>query len=138
MAEFVERHWRPEIAPSTQTASGAAANDYESWRAVSLRLTGTVPNRRSRRWNSRTASARSAPREVRPHAVGEDQLGVGALPEQEVGEPLLAAGADQQVDVRHRAAVVRRIGEQAGEGLAGGLAAPRSRAAARRMASRAE
>jgi len=57
--------------------------------------------------------------EVRPHAVGEDQLGVGALPEQEVREPFLAAGADQQVDVRHRAASFVRIGQQAREGLAG-------------------
>jgi len=60
--------------------------------------------------------------EVRPHAVGEDQLGVGALPEQEVRESLLAAGTDQQIDVRHRpAVVVRRIGEEPREDFAGDL-----------------
>src|SRR5690606_4428051 len=37
--------------------------------------------------------------EVGPEGVQEDELGVGRLPEQEVGEPLLAGGADEQVDV---------------------------------------
>src|SRR5450756_684236 len=37
--------------------------------------------------------------EIRPHRVGEMQLGVGALPQQEVGQPLFAAGADDEVDV---------------------------------------
>jgi hypothetical protein len=37
--------------------------------------------------------------EVRPHPVGEPQLGVRALPQQKVREPLLAAGANEQVDV---------------------------------------
>ena len=41
------------------------------------------------------ARARSRARDVL-----EDQLGVGALPEQEVGQPLLAAGADDQVGRR--------------------------------------
>ena len=35
--------------------------------------------------------------EVGPQQVGEIQLGVGELPEQEVADPLLAAGADEQV-----------------------------------------
>jgi len=37
--------------------------------------------------------------EVRPHPRGEDQLGVGAFPEQKIAEALLAAGTDQEVDV---------------------------------------
>ena len=36
---------------------------------------------------------------VRPHPIGKRQLGIGALPEQEVGEPLLAPGADHEVYV---------------------------------------
>src|SRR5206468_8558311 len=43
--------------------------------------------------------------EVGPHLRGEDELGVGALPQQEVRESLLAAGADQQVDVGQQLAV---------------------------------
>src|SRR3954447_9680790 len=39
--------------------------------------------------------------EVRPQLVGEDQLGVGGLPHQVVGEPPLAAGADDEVGVVH-------------------------------------
>src|SRR5580698_6321460 len=37
--------------------------------------------------------------ELRPHPLGEMQLGIGAFPQQEVREPLLAAGADDEVDV---------------------------------------
>jgi len=39
--------------------------------------------------------------EVRPHAAGEDQLGVGTLSEQEIAETLLAARADEQVERRN-------------------------------------
>src|SRR5579885_93547 len=35
--------------------------------------------------------------EVRPQPVGEVELRIGAVPEEEIGQPLLAAGADQQV-----------------------------------------
>src|SRR5437016_7295674 len=37
--------------------------------------------------------------EVGPHGVGEVQLGIGGFPQEEVREPLLAAGANQEVDV---------------------------------------
>ena len=37
--------------------------------------------------------------EVGPVGVGEDVLGVGGLPEQEVGDPVVAAGTDNQVRV---------------------------------------
>ena len=37
--------------------------------------------------------------EVRPHPVGEVELGIGALPQQEIGQALLAASADEQIDV---------------------------------------
>src|SRR5690349_320745 len=39
--------------------------------------------------------------EVGPERVDEHQLGVGTLPEQEIADALLAAGADQQVGVGH-------------------------------------
>jgi hypothetical protein len=36
--------------------------------------------------------------EIRPHAVSEEKFGVGTFPEKKVREPLLAAGADEQVN----------------------------------------
>src|SRR6185436_18702258 len=39
--------------------------------------------------------------EIRPHHVEEDELRIGALPQQEIGQPLLAGGADDQVGVRN-------------------------------------
>ena len=38
--------------------------------------------------------------EVGPEAVAEVELGVGGLPQQEVADALVAAGPDEQVDVR--------------------------------------
>jgi hypothetical protein len=37
--------------------------------------------------------------EIGPEHIGDVQLGVGQLPEQEVADPLLTAGADQQVGI---------------------------------------
>src|SRR5438874_1118848 len=37
--------------------------------------------------------------EIRPKGLGEHQLGIGALPEQEIADALLAAGADQQIGI---------------------------------------
>src|SRR6185436_7287456 len=51
------------------------------------------------------------------------QLGVGALPEQEVGQPLLAARAYQQVDVGDGVGGVGGVGEEAGEAIARELVA---------------
>ena len=42
--------------------------------------------------------------EIGPALGEEDEFGEGAFPEQEVGEALFAAGADQQVDVGRTAA----------------------------------
>src|SRR6478672_9285353 len=39
--------------------------------------------------------------EVGPQGVDEHQLGIGALPEQEIADALLAAGADQEVGIGH-------------------------------------
>src|SRR4051812_45772973 len=50
--------------------------------------------------------------EVGPQLVAEDELGIGGLPEQVVGQPLLAAGADHEVRVVHLGGV-----QELGEGL---------------------
>ncbi len=39
--------------------------------------------------------------EVGPKAVGDEDFGVGDLPEEEVGDALLAGGADDEVGVGH-------------------------------------
>src|SRR6185437_3127976 len=52
--------------------------------------------------------------EVGPQRVGEVELGVGELPEEEVGDALLAAGADEEVGLRRVA-----HGEEAPEALLG-------------------
>src|SRR5689334_11743252 len=47
--------------------------------------------------------------EIGPERLGEVELGVGELPEQEVGDALLAAGADEEVGlgrIGHRQALV--------------------------------
>src|SRR5215475_13260217 len=41
--------------------------------------------------------------EVGPEAIEENQLRIGALPEQEVADALFSAGADQQVRIGHAA-----------------------------------
>ena len=59
------------------------------------------PKRRWRRSYSSSAAAERLAPEVGPELVAEDELRVGALPEQEVRDPLLAAGPDQQVGIVH-------------------------------------
>src|SRR5947209_2364399 len=39
--------------------------------------------------------------ELRPQHLAEKQLRIGRMPQQEVTDPLLAAGADHEVDLRH-------------------------------------
>ena len=58
------------------------------------------------------ASSRCALAEVRPQRVGDPDLGVGDLPEQEVADAHLAAGADQQIGIGLAGGV-----EEAGEAL---------------------
>src|SRR4029434_1193308 len=51
--------------------------------------------------------------EIGPEQIGEIKLGVRKLPEQKVGNSLLAAGADEQVGlrrVRHRQVRFQRFG----------------------------
>jgi len=68
---------------------------------------------------------------VGPVDVDEAELGVRRLPQQEVGEPLLAGGADQEVGIREVAGV-----QEAGEGaLVDGMDRQPARGAARRWAA---
>src|ERR1700722_5545958 len=55
--------------------------------------------------------------EIRPQAIREVQLRVGAFPEQEVAQALLAAGADQKVDLAGRMRAVIHLVQQAIEGI---------------------
>src|ERR1044071_1418430 len=57
-------------------------------------------------------------RKVGPHRLTEEQLGVGAFPEQKIREPLLGAGPDQQIDGRNRRATVVHQRQQLLEALA--------------------
>ena len=83
------RRGAPRLAPRRRHLSGPRSG------ARGLR---TRPAQRS---NARAV-------EVGPQLVGEDQLGVGGLPQQVVGQPLLAAGADDQVGVVHLGRVEQR------------------------------
>ena len=57
--------------------------------------------------------------EVRPQDVGEVELGVGRLPEQEVTQSLLSAGADEQIHVTRTARCVDGLIHGSLERLAG-------------------
>src|SRR3989338_251254 len=65
--------------------------------------------------------------EVRPQGRREVKLGVGALPEQEVAQAQLAAGAEEEVDVVGAAGdkpgeIGRRVAVEAARGPGAGLA----------------
>ena len=58
------------------------------------------PKRRCRPTEMLDRGVELALAEVRPQRVAEIQLGVGEIPQQEIADALLAAGADQQVGIR--------------------------------------
>ena len=72
--------------------------------------------------------------EVGPQGVDEAELGVGAFPEEKIGQPLFAAGADEEIDVA--AGALPR--EQPAEGFARWRMRRGQCAAAPAMASRDE
>ena len=80
-----------------ETASLAAeyAERAASFDVEVLDVIVTARSRPDRRPAPRTARAA----EVGPQRVGEVELGVGRLPQQEVRQPLLARGADEQVEL---------------------------------------
>ena len=59
------------------------------------------------------------PVEVGPHRLCEEQLGVGTFPEQEVAQPLLAASADRQIDIRRVDDATAAAGHSRPDALAG-------------------
>ena len=59
------------------------------------------------------------PGEVRPQDVGEVELSVGRLPQQEVTQSLFSAGADEQIHVTRTARCVDGLTQGLLEGLAG-------------------
>ncbi len=61
--------------------------------------THRAPNRRARLAYSSTRDAEALLAEVGPQRVVEDELGVRRLPEQEVRDPLLAGGADDEIRI---------------------------------------
>jgi hypothetical protein len=63
--------------------------------------------------------------ELGPERVGEDELGVGGLPEEEVGDAVLAAGADDEVHRRQRVGPQLRGEDVLGEGTIGERAGAR-------------
>src|SRR5687767_6953478 len=114
-------------APASRSVPSAAAcpprpvaGGSDARAAAAAREGGCAAGGRSRPRSRRAASPPSAsseaagaglvlaerglersPVEVRPERVAEDELGVSALPQQEVRDPLLAAGPDQEVGVVH-------------------------------------
>src|SRR6478609_311306 len=47
----------------------------------------------------RDGTLQVVPREVGPEPLEKDKLGIGALPEQDIADALLAAGADQEIGI---------------------------------------
>ena len=70
--------------------------------------------------------------EVRPHALGEPQFGESAFPEQEVRQALVAAGADQQIDIGGFVIARAGLGDQTAE--AAGVLVPARRGGLDRLA----
>ena len=107
--------------------------------------TGSAPARARADCRGRRSGARAVEKgerrreivgaELRPHPFGEVELGIGAFPEQEVGQPLLAAGADDEIDVAPQPASPVTSAEQFSRV---GSTPGRAMVAALRMASRAE
>jgi hypothetical protein len=60
---------------------------------------------------TRQRLVKGGPIEIRPEAGHEDEFRIGRLPQQEIGKPLLAAGADHQIRIGYPGGV-----DMAGEG----------------------
>ena len=68
------------------------------------------PKRRSRRRIFGDGAFQRGAVEIRPERRNENELAIGRLPEQEIRQPLLAAGADDEIRIRQ----IRRV-EEAGD-----------------------
>ena len=103
-----EHRWR-RSATAIITTPAAKRVGRSDWRPTG-RLRRSLIGRRSaaRARRNRPAPARSAVAvEIGPERVDEQQFGISRLPEQEVGQALLARGADQQVERRQIGGVER-------------------------------
>jgi hypothetical protein len=120
-----DQHQREQREGPGLAANSAGSSSASSTRAVMTRwrsIAAQPPAARGRRLDA--AEAAVALRiggqrgvdlggaEVGPQAVGEEQLRVGRLPEQEVADAHLAAGADEQVGVGREAQ--RHVARQPG------------------------
>ena len=104
-------------------------------RALATRHQRGLRRRAAARWCGRSG-ARAADRrrspverggiEIGPQRVGEIELGVGELPQQEIADALLAAGADEEVRLRARK-LIARYGARSRLGEAGSAVPDRSR-----------
>src|SRR5512133_1098143 len=83
----------------------------EPWLGAAYRGCGSVANIPEAPFTSlefRDRCLEITRRELRPHPRREDELRVGALPQQEVAEALLTTRTDQEVHIRYAARGVRR------------------------------
>src|SRR6201992_344118 len=98
---FEPRPRRGGRASGSGSGSGGLGSNISSSKKSLTRAPSTAPEAplALRVGAQRTLERR--PVEVRPQLLGEDELRVGALPEQIVGDPLLAAGSDQAVAIVH-------------------------------------
>ena len=107
--------WKPTLHSRSQSRRGRrrsaadtdprqAGRHRQKAPAISLNAAAhprLVPKRRSRRANSARAASKCGLVEVGPQHVQKHQFGISGLPEQEIGQALLAGGADDQVGVGH-------------------------------------
>src|SRR5690625_2769586 len=84
---------RPAAASTTAVAMRCSSTLLDSGQAAEAPFAGgKVLERR----------AKMAGIEVRPQHIGKVQLGVGQLPQKKIGQPLFAAGANEQIRRRDR------------------------------------
>src|SRR5688500_5094493 len=75
--------WIPALTPPTQNSTGCRLGDGTESALSRVELLHRA--------------LEISRREVRPAAIGEVQLGVGALPEKEIAQALLTAGANKKI-----------------------------------------
>ena len=90
-------------ADGAKARARARTNDVRLRHATASEL--RAPKRRSRRGETFERLEQRVTAEIRPQRIHEQKFRIGRLPEQEVGKPPLARGADHQI----------RLGQRAGE-----------------------
>ena len=87
----------PRTATAERSQQQAPKPLRAPWRGVSRRRRHSAV----RAGGIRRSPVPDAPRRNPAKSVDEHQFGIGALPEQEIADALLAAGADQQIGIGH-------------------------------------